>query len=1035
MNCDSQGNFIVAGSQANGGESPLGAEEMLVVKYDPAGNPLWTYRFADGEPPEDTVEQMLLDANGDIYVAGVKNFNVFAAKLSSTGELAWKYDPGTTTNQFEGAYGIALHPGGGIYLVDRARLIKLNAAGELEFHRETGVLHDTIRIGADGGIITSRKRNWTSADPTPEVARFDPAGNLQWKKTIPGELIELFAQSDNSMMAVTRLANFSSPHYLAKFSADGTLLNTQIVENQSSKVVERRVDGAFFFGAPDILELRSDGSRAAIYALPEGERRISRTEMATAGSNVYVAAIFAGTNGGQITWVTAFAPTTSPALPRVVQQAESGKIFELENFTLRIVPADAPEAGELNYQWFSKDDGRVVPVEGAINTVLNLTNIAPRQFSYFVQVSNTLATIYSTEASLRVLVRADLTNAPVPVPSLAYAGDTVNWRIQTRMQSPRVLQWYLNGLPIPGATNTSYTFQKVGPEHLGEYKVYLSNEVAEVTSPVALFPRLLDNVTEVLLPEIDGDKFPTLHLDPEGDLIVASTRAPRGTNGHEICISKLAPDGELRWSSKVPLEGTTVDRAPQMVWQAIDFDNAGGLLVGGYGPGNAENRKPALTKLNPAGEVVSSITLTGRLTRISNVRTGPDGDVFVGGLRQSPNAYVLMRVGANGQELWRIQVPVTGTSFNDMRWDLALKRAGDGTLFFGGPSVRALYSVNETGATNWIGPHPELSLFNLVEGPGGKIFVGGVSTNKAAVLALRRDGTREWLRIVENVPAVSWMDLRVDAETNIYISAFSGTLGSTQTSSGRLIRLNAGGEIVWTATFPAEGEPALELAKSGAIYISTLAQKFSESAVLKFDTNGVRRWMKGYPDSVVPVIAVTSDPNVFVANGNRGAGVFVHKMSDAETEELQALSATVQMTLSGSSYFLEAQTGGQHLRTRWLDANGRASGQDRPIMPLSFSSSLLTRYAAEVTTDRSLLVTADFYPKLFARAAMPVLAGGMVEIIVYGPGFSGFALQRSIDLKVWVDQTTRTFNAVGEAKLRFSTPEESPSYFYRAVMR
>ena len=47
-------------------------------------------------------------------------------------------------------------------------------------------------------------------------------------------------------------------------------------------------------------------------------------------------------------------------------------------------------------------------------------------------------------------------------------------------------QWNLNGAPIPGATNSSYTVSSAGPANVGNYSVTVTNGVGSVTSSVAV---------------------------------------------------------------------------------------------------------------------------------------------------------------------------------------------------------------------------------------------------------------------------------------------------------------------------------------------------------------------------------------------------------------------------------------------------------------------------------------------------------------------------------------------------------------------
>ncbi len=84
-----------------------------------------------------------------------------------------------------------------------------------------------------------------------------------------------------------------------------------------------------------------------------------------------------------------------------------------------------------------------------------------------------------------------ITDKPVismlPQPVLVCGGDTVTWSGYAVGVPPLAYQWRKNGVPIPGATTSSYSLTNVGPANVGSYDLWVTNLYgAASSSPVTV---------------------------------------------------------------------------------------------------------------------------------------------------------------------------------------------------------------------------------------------------------------------------------------------------------------------------------------------------------------------------------------------------------------------------------------------------------------------------------------------------------------------------------------------------------------------
>jgi uncharacterized repeat protein (TIGR03803 family) len=141
---DGNGNVYVVGSTPG-----LGGSDIVLLKYDPAGTPLWVQRYDSPAHDNDAAERLAVDRDGYAHVAGSSS-GLLTLRYAPDGTLLWaKHYDGTGNGDFPAA--VELDKAGGVYVVGESVgddtgsdlvLIKYDANGnELWVRRYDGPGH------------------------------------------------------------------------------------------------------------------------------------------------------------------------------------------------------------------------------------------------------------------------------------------------------------------------------------------------------------------------------------------------------------------------------------------------------------------------------------------------------------------------------------------------------------------------------------------------------------------------------------------------------------------------------------------------------------------------------------------------------------------------------------------------------------------------------------------------------------------------------------------------------------------------------
>ncbi|MDB6056876.1 MAG: hypothetical protein JWO95_720 [Verrucomicrobiales bacterium] len=144
--------------------------------------------------------------------------------------------------------------------------------------------------------------------------------------------------------------------------------------------------------------------------------------------------------------------------------------------------AGAYSLSRVSYQWRSNG----VNIVNQTNSTLSLANVAVSySATYTVVATNTSGAVTSDPATLVVNGNAPIiTNAPQT--QSVVDGAAVSFSVAASGTQPFNFKWFFNGVPISGATDSSYSIATAHPSDSGSYSVIVSNSWGTVPSAEAV---------------------------------------------------------------------------------------------------------------------------------------------------------------------------------------------------------------------------------------------------------------------------------------------------------------------------------------------------------------------------------------------------------------------------------------------------------------------------------------------------------------------------------------------------------------------
>ncbi len=133
----------------------------------------------------------------------------------------------------------------------------------------------------------------------------------------------------------------------------------------------------------------------------------------------------------------------------------------------------------LNYQWSQNGS----PITGATSGTLTVASAQPTNSgNYQVVITNNFSSVTSVVATVIV------TNIIITSQPSNYVGgyaSTAMFNVNVTGGQPLSFQWWQNGSPIAGATNSTLTLSPLVGANVGTYYVVVANSLGSVTSSVA----------------------------------------------------------------------------------------------------------------------------------------------------------------------------------------------------------------------------------------------------------------------------------------------------------------------------------------------------------------------------------------------------------------------------------------------------------------------------------------------------------------------------------------------------------------------
>jgi uncharacterized delta-60 repeat protein len=200
---DQTGNVYVTGTSF-AGRDPIGEEDYLTIKYNPAGVQQWTARYNGPISEPDRATAIAVDKTGNCFVTGYSrgvDLDIATVKYNTNGTQQWvaRYDGPAHSGDI--AYAIALDNSGNVYVAgsDQAIIyntdfctIKYNSSGvqqwEARYASATKDNDEAYAIAVDAGSNVYVTGYINGVSPSWDIAtiKYNSGGVQQWVEKYDG---------------------------------------------------------------------------------------------------------------------------------------------------------------------------------------------------------------------------------------------------------------------------------------------------------------------------------------------------------------------------------------------------------------------------------------------------------------------------------------------------------------------------------------------------------------------------------------------------------------------------------------------------------------------------------------------------------------------------------------------------------------------------------------------------------------------------------------------------------------------------------
>lgn len=292
---------------------------------------------------------------------------------------------------------------------------------------------------------------------------------------------------------------------------------------------------------------------------------------------------------------------------------------------------------------------------------------------------------------------------------------------------------------------------------------------------------------------------------PDGRVAVGGQVTNEMTGVQHAALLYLSAGGDFIWSRRI-------DTTAQNFVQDLII-GADGKILTVMAPENGQGGISGIISWNPDGTIHWGKRLTGANDFFTDV-SKLNGGFLVSGRSGSPSKGLLVKIDANGQEIWRKTVDQPGSPmiFYDSWED------EQGFLYVVGEiggADGALLKLNTAGDLLWarrLGTAEQDGLHDIVPLPDNKLMLGGTMQANDQYLKV-------WLTQVDLSGTVKWSSTYGQSNDDFLLQdlvapglspVFSLTgSGATPNLGAGLARVNDSGELLWIKNYDPAGQFAL----------------------------------------------------------------------------------------------------------------------------------------------------------------------------------------------------------------------------------
>lgn len=154
----------------------------------------------------------------------------------------------------------------------------------------------------------------------------------------------------------------------------------------------------------------------------------------------------------------------------------------VNEFSTLTIAAPVGGTAPMTYQWWDATAGTPLPNQTSATLLINNVSAGLNGHQLYLQAANSYgASANSSLVTLTIVTGPPTITLNLPTPVFTPAGKPYTYSIAVSGPQPYSYQWYFNGAPVVGQTQSRYTFNAAS----GLYKVVVTNPDGSTTSTVS----------------------------------------------------------------------------------------------------------------------------------------------------------------------------------------------------------------------------------------------------------------------------------------------------------------------------------------------------------------------------------------------------------------------------------------------------------------------------------------------------------------------------------------------------------------------